>query len=125
MVVQAGLLVCHFVVPLCYIRSQYLTIGQSGGFCLLEHRVSVALRWIVHIRVVEEILDSEDNLGGENQLREVEPVSPVLTCLMVSPGFHDFSSSRMDRQTVPDGYTFGWNRGGSNLPARAKEIHSH
>ena len=31
----------------------------------------------------------------------------VPTCLMVIAGFHDFSSSRMDRQTVPDGYTFG------------------
>ena len=42
--------------------------------------------------------------------------SSQLTCLIVILGFHDFSSSRMDRQMVPDGYTFGWNRGGSNLP---------
>jgi hypothetical protein len=34
-------------------------------------------------------------------------------------GFHDFSSSRIDRHTVPDGYTFGWKSGGVNLPAGA------
>lgn len=35
---------------------------------------------------------------------------------MVIAGFHDFSSSRIDRQTVPDGYTLGWKSGGVNLP---------
>lgn len=39
------------------------------------------------------------------------------TCLIVIAGFHDFSSSRMERQTVPEGYTLGWKRGGVNLPA--------
>jgi hypothetical protein len=24
----------------------------------------------------------------------------------------------MERQTVPEGYTFGWNNGGENLPVR-------
>ena len=38
------------------------------------------------------------------------------TCLMVMAGFHDFSSSRIERQTVPEGNTFGWNKGGANLP---------
>jgi hypothetical protein len=37
---------------------------------------------------------------------------------MVMAGFHDFSSSRIERQTVPEGYTFGWNNGGENLPVR-------
>lgn len=40
----------------------------------------------------------------------------VRTCLMVMAGFHDFSSSRIERQTVPEGNTFGWNKGGVNLP---------
>lgn len=40
----------------------------------------------------------------------------VPTCFMVIAGFHDFSSSRIDRQTVPEGYTLGWNNGGVNLP---------
>lgn len=39
------------------------------------------------------------------------------TCLMVIAGLQSLSSSRMDRHTVPEGYTFGWNNGGSNLPA--------
>ena len=41
----------------------------------------------------------------------------MLACLIVIAGFHDFSSSRIDRQTVPDGYTLGWKSGGLNLPA--------
>ena len=43
--------------------------------------------------------------------------SKTLACLIVIAGFHDFSSSRIDRQTVPDGYTLGWKSGGLNLPA--------
>ena len=35
---------------------------------------------------------------------------------MVMAGRQSLSSSRMDRHTVPEGYTFGWNSGGSNLP---------
>lgn len=38
------------------------------------------------------------------------------TCFIVTAGLQSFSSSRRDRQTVPDGYTFGWKIGGSNLP---------
>lgn len=42
------------------------------------------------------------------------------TCLMVMAGFQDLSSSRIERQTVPDGYTFGWKSGGENLPVVAR-----
>jgi hypothetical protein len=35
---------------------------------------------------------------------------------MVMAGFQPSSSFKMDRQTVPDGYTFGWKSGGVNLP---------
>lgn len=31
-------------------------------------------------------------------------------------GLQSLSSSRIERHTVPDGYTLGWKRGGSNLP---------
>ena len=34
---------------------------------------------------------------------------------MVIAGRQSLSSSNIDRQTVPDGYTLGWNSGGSNL----------
>jgi len=47
----------------------------------------------------------------------------MLACLIVIAGFHDFSSSRIDRQTVPDGYTLGWKSGGLNLPA--KKVHTN
>ena len=46
------------------------------------------------------------------------------TCLIVIAGFQDFSSSRIDRQTVPEGYTLGWNSGGVNLPTRMRVIMS-
>ncbi len=36
----------------------------------------------------------------------VEPAGR--TCLMLMPGFHASSSFKMDKHTVPDGYTFGW-----------------
>jgi len=38
----------------------------------------------------------------------------------VTAGLQSFSSSRSDKQTVPDGYTLGWKIGGSNLPVNAK-----
>lgn len=41
---------------------------------------------------------------------------PSMICLTVMAGFHASSSFRIDRQTVPDGYTLGWNSGGTNLP---------
>ena len=44
-----------------------------------------------------------------------------LTCLREIAGFQAFSSFRIDRQMVPDGYTFGWKRGGSNLPEVVSE----
>lgn len=37
------------------------------------------------------------------------------TCLTVMAARQSSSSFRMLRQTVPDGYTFGWNNGGVNL----------
>lgn len=36
--------------------------------------------------------------------------------MIVIAGFHAFSSSKIDKHTVPDGYTFGWNNAGVNLP---------
>lgn len=44
----------------------------------------------------------------------VQPLQ--LTCLIVMAGLQSLSSSKIDKHTVPDGYTFGWNKGGSNLP---------
>lgn len=40
------------------------------------------------------------------------------TCFIVMAGLQSLSSSRIDRHTVPDGYTFGWKSGGSNLPKK-------
>ena len=34
----------------------------------------------------------------------------------MTAGLQSFSSSKRDKQTVPDGYTLGWKIGGSNLP---------
>ena len=43
-------------------------------------------------------------------------VHTIFTCFIVTAGLQSFSSSRSDKQTVPDGYTLGWKIGGSNLP---------
>jgi len=47
---------------------------------------------------------------------------PRRICFRVIAGFHASSSLRIDRQTVPDGYTFGWKSGGTNLPAKRKVV---
>ncbi len=39
-----------------------------------------------------------------------------ITCFIVTAGLQSLSSSKIDKHTVPDGYTLGWNMGGSNLP---------
>lgn len=44
------------------------------------------------------------------------------TCFIVMAGLQSLSSSSIDRQTVPDGYTFGWKSGGSNLPERWQNV---
>lgn len=46
----------------------------------------------------------------------------IQTCFIVMAGLQSLSSSRIDRHTVPDGYTFGWNSGGSNLPETTNHI---
>jgi len=40
---------------------------------------------------------------------------------MVTAGLQSLSSSNSDKQTVPEGYTFGWKRGGSNLPTAGNQ----
>lgn len=39
----------------------------------------------------------------------------MLTCLTVMAGFQPSSSFKIDKHTVPEGYTLGWNNGGVNL----------
>lgn len=40
------------------------------------------------------------------------------TCFKVMAGFQPSSSFNIDKQTVPEGYTLGWKRGGVNLPTK-------
>ena len=42
---------------------------------------------------------------------------PIKTCFKVIAGRQPSSSFKIERQIVPDGYTLGWKRGGTNLPA--------
>ena len=37
-------------------------------------------------------------------------------------GRHPSSSFKMDKQIVPEGYTFGWNNGGTNLPKKKSNM---
>ena len=48
--------------------------------------------------------------------RKWKRIKSLGTCFIVTAGRQSFSSSNSERHTVPDGYTFGWNNGGSNLP---------
>ena len=41
---------------------------------------------------------------------------------MVIAGFQPSSSFRIDKQTVPEGYTLGWKRGGTNLPRNISSV---
>ena len=43
--------------------------------------------------------------------------------MIVIAGFQLFSSSKIDRHTVPDGNTLGWNKGGVNLPRNVSITH--
>jgi hypothetical protein len=79
----------------------------------LEHLVRVNLSGIRDIWVVQQVLDAENELhvsafhsiipraveSGDPEQRE----ACELTCLMVIAGFHCFSSSRIDKQIVPEG----------------------
>jgi hypothetical protein len=50
---------------------------------------------------------------------------PRRICFTVMAGFHPSSSFKIDKHTVPDGYTFGWKSGGTNLPATKNFHQSH
>jgi hypothetical protein len=88
--------------------------GRERQKHILEHSVCITLRRIIDVRVVEKFLYAEEYLNEVNTCEF--PRLNGHTCLIVIAGFHDFSSSRIDRHTVPEGYTLGWNRGGVNLP---------
>jgi len=78
------------VVPGCQLRAQQLANS-------LEHLVGVNLGRVANVGVVEQVLDTEHNL-----MSALDSINK-LTCLMVICGFHDFSSSRIERQMVPEG----------------------
>lgn len=74
----------------------------TGRVCLLEHLIRVDLRWVENIRVVEQILDTHHQLRRQLESRSLA-LTRILTALTVIEGFHCFSSSRIERQIVPDG----------------------
>lgn len=73
----------------------------------LEHGISLALGRIIYIWIIQQSLDTQNNLEKSIRISPLETHFRIPTCLMVIAGFHDFSSSSIDRQTVPEGYTFG------------------
>lgn len=49
-------------MPLCHswFRMSMADIGEARDWkYILEHRVSVALGWIVYVRIIEELLDAK------------------------------------------------------------------
>ena len=66
----------------------------------------------VGIGVIEKILYTHQNLKVSTVTITTRKVVGKrgmgrVTCLIVIAGFHPSSSFRMERQTVPEGYTFG------------------
>lgn len=74
--------------------SNTLVVGRA---IVLEHLICVNLSRVADVGVVEQVLDTKHNL------MLVQSLGDQLTCLIVIAGFQDFSSSRMDRQIVPEG----------------------
>lgn len=82
--------------------------------CLLLGRVA-------DVRIVQQVLNPEQDL------RRVIPAicprnheaSPRQTCFTVIEGFQSLLSSRILRQTVPEGKMFGWKKFGGKRPESA------
>ena len=70
--------------------------------CLPEHGIGLTLSRIVDVRIRKKVLDPKKDLTRDvNKIRM--RMNDWRTCLIVIAGFQDFSSSKIDRQTVPDG----------------------
>ena len=99
--------------------------------------VCVCLSRVFDVGVIQQVLNAKQNLAQEEQttswvnvvgriqelcMHVCVCISSILpahyrrctqthththTCLIVTAGLQSFSSSNRDRQTVPDGYTFG------------------
>jgi len=108
------LLVCYLIVPL---RKEDRSVQQGNLKSMRTHlnmvyaslwagsfTLGLSSRSWIPRTICDVLLQSHWKTVNRN------------TCLIVIAGFHDFSSSRMDKQTVPEGYTLGWKRGGVNLP---------
>jgi hypothetical protein len=60
-----GILVCISVVP--RIDGVKLRDAEQNLY-VLEHRISIALRWVIDIRVRQKILDAKKNLGCDEMM---------------------------------------------------------
>jgi hypothetical protein len=63
---------------------------------------------------IEITNDKNQTKKGRRQMH-LTAVIPNSSCLMVIAGRQPSSSFKMLRQMVPEGYTFGWYNGGTNL----------
>jgi len=98
-----------------------------------EEYEGVGLGWVSNVGLCQQILNAQQNLldwRGEKDMQGYDecmipkkidgeplrwPTESVLPA-PVKPGFQSLSSERILKQTVPDGYTFGWNKGGVCAP---------
>lgn len=78
-------------------------LGYIVELYALEHGVSFALSRVIDVGIVQKVLNSQKNLIMFVCHSYAEKVVSQRTCLIVIAGFQDFSSSRIDKQTVPDG----------------------
>lgn len=99
-----NILISYLVIPTKNVSGLQAAAKQQDP---LEHGISLALGRIIYIWIIQQSLDTQNNLERSIQISPLETDFRTPTCLMVIAGFHDFSSSSIDRQTVPEGYTFG------------------
>lgn len=95
-------------VPRCRRKKNY---GAGFSFTMLRTFFSYACLSFLK-RLNASACAGESGFGSSSS-----DWMPSRISLIVIAGFQPSSSLRMLRQTVPEGYTFGWKRGGVNLPA--------
>lgn len=125
------------VIPTCTYATTYAERVRTSVTTSHSpiNSVCVCLSWVFDVGVIQQVLNAKQNLAQEEQttswvnvvgwiqelcMHVCVCISSLLpahyrrctqththTCLIVTAGLQSFSSSNRDRQTVPDGYTFG------------------
>ena len=108
---------CKYVVAWWYAIVQRIIVGQfydEGVFLTASRRT----RRRYSLLLLMKSWYASDWAGLFGLGSSSKSWIPIKICLTVIAGRHPSSSFKIDKQMVPDGYTLGWNKGGTNLPGR-------